>query len=84
MVMLCVYTLILFYRTPTDISQRVFKYNDTVGWITTAIAVVCMIAAGILLPLMNFIFGKFVTIFNDFITGRKTPSEFRSSINQYT
>lgn len=59
-------------------------YNDTIGWITTAIAIICMIAAGVLLPLMNFVFGKFVTVFNDFATGRKTPDEFRSSINQYT
>ncbi|KAB5571931.1 P-loop containing nucleoside triphosphate hydrolase protein [Coniochaeta sp. 2T2.1] len=63
---------------------RVFMYNDTIGWVTTAVGVVCMVAAGVLLPLMNFVFGKFVTVFNDFITGRKTPEEFRHSINQYT
>ncbi|KAK6337456.1 hypothetical protein TWF730_002855 [Orbilia blumenaviensis] len=63
---------------------RVFKYNDTIGWITTAIAVVCMIAAGVLLPLMNLVFGKFVTVFNDFITGHKTAEDFRSAINHYT
>lgn len=59
-------------------------YNDTIGWITTGLAVVCMITSGVLLPLMNFVFGKFVTVFNDFITGRKTPDDFRSSINRYT
>lgn len=68
----------------TDGRQRVFKYNDTIGRITTAIALICMIAAGVLLPLMNFVFGKFVTVFNDFITGRKTAEDFRSSINKYT
>lgn len=61
-----------------------FMYNDTVGWITTAIAIFCMIASGVLLPLMNFVFGKFVTVFNDFITGRTSADDFRSSINQYT
>ncbi len=59
-------------------------YNDTIGWISTAIAVVCMVAAGVLLPLMNFIFGKFVTVFNDFITGQKSADDFRSAINKYT
>lgn len=43
-----------------------------------------MIAAGILLPLMNFVFGKFVTVFNDFITGRRAADDFRSAVNQYT
>ncbi|KAK6530830.1 hypothetical protein TWF281_007667 [Arthrobotrys megalospora] len=71
-------------ESSTNSYVRVFKYNDTIGWITTAIAVVCMIAAGVLLPLMNFVFGKFVTVFNDFITGRKTPEDFRSAINHYT
>ena len=48
------------------------------------IALICMIVAGVLLPLMNFLFGKFVTVFNDFITGRKTAEDFRLSINKYT
>ncbi|KAK6500277.1 hypothetical protein TWF481_010622 [Arthrobotrys musiformis] len=63
---------------------RVFKYNDRIGWITTTIAVICMITAGVLLPLMNLVFGKFVNIFNDFIAGRKSPEEFRSAINRHT
>ncbi|RVD83845.1 uncharacterized protein DFL_005619 [Arthrobotrys flagrans] len=68
----------------TNSYVRVFKYNDTIGWITTAVGVVCMIAAGVLLPLMNLVFGNFVTIFNDFIAGRKTPEQFRSAINHHT
>lgn len=43
-----------------------------------------MVAAGVLLPVMNFVFGKFVTVFNDFIIGKKSPEDFRSSINHYT
>ncbi|CAK7202975.1 hypothetical protein SEUCBS139899_005702 [Sporothrix eucalyptigena] len=62
---------------------RIFKYNDTTGWILTGIATVCMIATGVLLPLMNFMFGKFVNVFNDFMTGTSTPDEFRSKLNQY-
>ncbi|KAK7419742.1 hypothetical protein QQX98_003114 [Neonectria punicea] len=63
---------------------RVFTYNDTIGWISTSIALVCMVASGVLLPLMNLVFGKFVTVFNDFNTGAKTPEEFRKDINHYT
>ncbi|KAK6514979.1 hypothetical protein TWF506_007337 [Arthrobotrys conoides] len=71
-------------KTSTNSYVRVFKYNDTTGWITTVVAVVCMITAGVLLPLMNLVFGKFVNIFNDFISGRRTPEEFRSAINHHT
>lgn len=68
----------------TDFQQRVFMYNDTIGWITTVLGIICMVAAGVLLPVMNFVFGKFVTVFNDFIIGKKSPEDFRSSINHYT
>ncbi len=64
--------------------QRVLTYNDGIGWITTAIAFLCMVAAGVLLPLMNVVFGRFVTVLNDFATGRKTADDFRSAVNQYT
>ncbi|KAK7430445.1 hypothetical protein QQZ08_002964 [Neonectria magnoliae] len=63
---------------------RVFTYNDTIGWISTSIALICMVASGVLLPLMNLVFGKFVTVFNDFNTGAKTLEEFRKDINHYT
>ncbi|CAM1507486.1 Fc.00g071270.m01.CDS01 [Cosmosporella sp. VM-42] len=63
---------------------RVFTYNDKVGWISTAIALTCMVASGVLLPLMNLVFGKFVSVFNGFSTGEKTPEEFRKGINHYT
>ena len=43
-----------------------------------------MIASGVLLPLMDLVFGKFVTVFNNFIIGKITPAEFRSSLNDYT
>ncbi|RYC78172.1 hypothetical protein BFJ63_vAg18953 [Fusarium oxysporum f. sp. narcissi] len=43
-----------------------------------------MIATGTLLPLMDIVFGKFVTVFNDFATGSMSPEEFRSEVNHYT
>lgn len=64
--------------------QRVFQYADRKGTSMNIIAAACMIASGTALPLMDIIFGRFVTIFNDFISGRMSPSEFRSEINVYT
>ncbi|KAL1901982.1 hypothetical protein Sste5346_001688 [Sporothrix stenoceras] len=62
---------------------RIFKYNDTTGWVLTIAATICMVATGVLLPLMNFVFGKFVNVFNDFMTGVSTPDEFRASLDKY-
>ena len=67
----------------TDQDQRIFKYNDTTGWILTGIATFFMVATGVLLPLMNFVFGKFVNVFNDFMTGASAPDEFRASLDKY-
>ncbi|KAH7002851.1 P-loop containing nucleoside triphosphate hydrolase protein [Fusarium venenatum] len=63
---------------------RVFTYNDTLGWCLNIVAFICMIATGTLLPLMDIVFGKFVTVFNEFATGSMSPEQFRSEINHYT
>ncbi|KAF1945189.1 P-loop containing nucleoside triphosphate hydrolase protein [Clathrospora elynae] len=63
---------------------RVFKYADRKTWTLNIIAFVAAIAAGTLLPLMNLIFGKFVSTFTGFATGATTPAQFRSEVNKYT
>ncbi|KAK3372106.1 P-loop containing nucleoside triphosphate hydrolase protein [Podospora didyma] len=63
---------------------RVFNYNDRLGWCLNAVAFVCMIGAGALLPLMNVVFGRFVTVFNDFVIGKATADDFRDGLNHYT
>lgn len=60
-----------------------FTYNDRTGWIMNAIAVVCMIASGTVLPLMDVVFGKFVNIFNNFVTGSLSPAGYRSEVNSF-
>jgi ATP-binding cassette subfamily B (MDR/TAP) protein 1 len=49
-----------------------------------AIAFLAMIASGTLLPLMDLIFGKFVTIFTGFSVGIVTAEKYREEINYYT
>lgn len=48
------------------------------------VAFVCMVAVGTLLPLMDLIFGKFVTVFTNFSMGIGTADEYRKEINHYT
>ncbi|KAM7193333.1 P-loop containing nucleoside triphosphate hydrolase protein [Rhypophila sp. PSN 637] len=63
---------------------RVFGYTDRAGWWMNAVAVICMIVSGTLLPLMDIVFGKFVTVFQQFAVGKASGDDFRSGINQYT
>ena len=54
------------------------------SWAFNVVAFIAAIAAGTLLPLMDLIFGKFVTTFTGFATGTITPAEYRSQVNKYT
>lgn len=47
------------------------------------IAFICMIASGVVLPLMDVVFGKFVNVFNDFNAGTLSEGGYRSEINKY-
>lgn len=42
-----------------------------------------MVASGTLLPLMDIVFGKFVTIFNKFVTGNLGTDEFLSEVSRF-
>ncbi|KAH8907719.1 P-loop containing nucleoside triphosphate hydrolase protein [Coniochaeta sp. PMI_546] len=43
-----------------------------------------MVAAGALLPLMDIVFGRFVTVFNNYLIGYISPEDYRSEVNKYT
>lgn len=64
--------------------QRVFSYADRTSWILNTIAFFAAIGAGAVLPLMDLIFGKFVTSFVRFSTGVLSPAQYRSEVNKYT
>jgi ATP-binding cassette subfamily B (MDR/TAP) protein 1 len=61
----------------------VFSYNDTLGWLLNVIAVICMIASGAVLPLMNLLFGKFINKFNDFANGTLSAEDYRNQLSAY-
>jgi ATP-binding cassette subfamily B (MDR/TAP) protein 1 len=63
---------------------RVFRYADRTAWILNIVAFIAAVAAGTLLPLMDLVFGKFVTAFNGFAIGAISPAEYRSQVNKYT
>jgi len=49
-----------------------------------AMSVVAAIAAGTALPIMDIIFGKFVTTFNNFAIGALSSSAYMNQVEQYT
>lgn len=67
-----------------DIRQRIFTYADRTSWFLNILAFITAIAAGTLLPLMNLLFGKFVTAFTNFAMGSYSPAQFRADVNKYT
>jgi ATP-binding cassette subfamily B (MDR/TAP) protein 1 len=42
------------------------------------LAVACALASGVGMALVNLVFGKFITLIVDYISGGSNPSEFRS------
>lgn len=47
------------------------------------VALVCMIASGTALPLMDLIFGKFINVFTDFATGKISPQKYRDEVSSW-
>jgi ATP-binding cassette subfamily B (MDR/TAP) protein 1 len=68
----------------SDMAKRVFHYADGKSWALNIVAFIAAIAAGTLLPLMNLVFGKFVSTIVGFATGSLTPAQYRSEVNKYT
>ncbi|KAE8137851.1 P-loop containing nucleoside triphosphate hydrolase protein [Aspergillus pseudotamarii] len=63
---------------------RIFSYTDTVGCVLNVLALIGAIGAGSALPLMDVLFGKMITNFNNFTTGANSSDEFRSTMNKFT
>lgn len=43
-----------------------------------------MIGAGVVLPLMDVVFGKFVNTFNNFVTGKLSPDGYMDEVGHFT
>lgn len=42
-----------------------------------------MIVSGTILPLMDLVFGKFINVFNGFVTGDLSPADYREKVNEF-
>ncbi|PKX96023.1 ABC transporter ATP-binding protein [Aspergillus novofumigatus IBT 16806] len=63
--------------------MRIFSYADRTSWILYSAAIAAAVAAGTALPLMDLIFGKFVTTFNNFALGAVGPDDYMREVSKY-
>jgi hypothetical protein len=64
--------------------KRIFSHTDRIGWILNGLALIGAVGAGSALPLIDILFGQFVTAFNGLATGSKSPTEFRSDLSKFS
>ncbi|RYP83762.1 hypothetical protein DL769_001294 [Monosporascus sp. CRB-8-3] len=64
--------------------MRIFNYADRTSWILYSVAFAAAIAAGSALPLMDLVFGKFVTTFNNLAVGAVSPDDYMSDVSRYS
>lgn len=64
--------------------RRIFAYADQESWVLYSVAFAAAVAAGSALPLMNLVFGKFVTAFNNFALGKLSPEDYRREVSRYS
>ncbi|CAG7945048.1 unnamed protein product [Penicillium olsonii] len=57
--------------------MRIFHYGSPTEYTMHGVAVACALASGVGMALVNLVFGKFITLIVDYITGHSTPSGFR-------
>lgn len=49
-----------------------------------AVALVCIVASGTALPLMDIVFGDFINVYNDFSQGSLSADAYRSEVARYS
>lgn len=64
--------------------QRIFSFADAKSWALIIVGSIAAAGSGTALPLMDLVFGKQVTSFNNFAIGTMSPEEFRSDLNYWT
>ncbi|KAF4438147.1 putative ABC multidrug transporter, partial [Fusarium austroafricanum] len=62
---------------------RIFSYVDRSSWVLYSTAFIAAIGAGAALPLMNLVFGRFVTTFNGFASGGVNPDDYMAEVSRY-
>ncbi|KHN94431.1 multidrug resistance protein 1 [Metarhizium album ARSEF 1941] len=70
-------------QKPTGM-QRVFSYSDSMGCFLNIIAFLDMMGAGVALPLMDVVFGRFVDTIHNFVNGKLPADEYMDQVGELT
>ncbi|OAL25873.1 hypothetical protein AYO20_10335 [Fonsecaea nubica] len=57
---------------------RVFQYATSTEYSMQAVATFCAMASGVAMALVNLVFGEFITVITNYVTGLSTADRFRS------
>ncbi|DAA76434.1 TPA_exp: putative ABC multidrug transporter [Trichophyton benhamiae CBS 112371] len=64
--------------------RRIFRYADRKAWFLYSISFLAAIIGGSALPLMDLVFGKFVTTFNNFANGSISSESYIQEVSKYS
>ena len=69
---------ILYFQGISNYKQRIFRYATNKELALQTIAFLCAIASGGGMTMVNLVFGRFITLVTDYVSGASTPEAFRS------
>lgn len=58
--------------------QRIFRYGTSKEHTLQLIAAACALSSGVGMAMVNLVFGRFITLIIDYVSGASTPAAFRS------
>lgn len=58
--------------------ERIFRYATSKEYPLQLMAAVCALGSGVGMAMVNLVFGQFITLFIDYVTGASDPVAFRS------
>ncbi|KAL1880539.1 hypothetical protein VTK73DRAFT_5552 [Phialemonium thermophilum] len=61
---------------------RIFRYGQKTEYSMQVIATLSALGSGVAMSMVNFVFGKFITVITDFTANRSSPSHFRSEASR--
>ncbi|KAJ5112704.1 ABC transporter [Penicillium argentinense] len=57
---------------------RIFRYGSSIERVLQMIAAACAMGSGVGMAMVNLVFGRFITLIIDYVSGASTPDAFRS------
>ncbi|KAM0270663.1 hypothetical protein ACHAQH_009332 [Verticillium albo-atrum] len=67
---------------PLEGYMRIFRYGNKAEHSMQAAAILCAVGSGVAMAMVNLVFGQFITVITEFVSGQNTPAEFRKDASR--